>query len=110
MNLKFGIPDTQLKDRIKDVDINCTSEEEALGICAGCILCGEEPIFYTQNSGFLRCLDIITSLFIPYDIPFPHTLLSIRHQPKHHEACGKITKKIIDLLGYYRIEIIEEKC
>ena len=109
MNLKFGVPCSRLKDKITDVNINCTSEEEALGICAGCILCGEKPIFYTQNSGFLKCLDIILSLYKPYNIPLPQIILSLRKFPYHHYFVGKLTKKFLELIDYDgEIEIVEQ--
>ena len=109
MNLKFGVPCSQLKDKIQDVDVFCTSEEQAFGIAAGTILCGEEPMVYLQNSGLLRCGDILTSLYHAYNLPFPHILLSIRNSPKHHEKAGEITKKFLDLLECYKVQMIEQK-
>lgn len=109
MNLKFGVPCSQLKDKIKDVDVYCTSEAQAMGLAAGCILCGKEPIVYLQNSGLGHCMDIITSLYKAYDLPFPITLLSIRHFPHHHYCMGKITKPLLDLMEYYKVQMIEQE-
>jgi len=108
MKLKFGVPCSGIKDKIKDVDINCTSEEQAMGIAAGCILAGKEPVVYMQNSGLCRTIDILTSLYIPYGIPFPKLLLSIRHQPEHHEFIGYNTKYLLDMLDYQNVEIVEQ--
>jgi len=109
MKLKFGVPCSHLKDKIKDVEINCTSEEQAMGIAAGCILAGKKPIVYMQNSGLARCLDIITSLYVPYDILYPKMILSIRHKPFHHSYIGFMTRDLLDMLEYTNVEIIEEK-
>lgn len=110
MNLKFGVPCSKLKDYIKDVDINCTSESQAMGISAGCILAGKTPTVYMQNSGLLNSLDIITSLYKPYNIPLPKMILSLRHAPYHHLFVGEITRDILKLINYEgEIEIIEQE-
>jgi len=107
--LKFGIPCSQLADKIKDVDVHCTSEEQAMAIAAGCILCGKKPTVYMQNSGLFRVGDIVLSLYKPYKIPLPDLLLSIRHKPYHHHFAGLKTIKFLDLLEYDgKIEILEE--
>jgi sulfopyruvate decarboxylase TPP-binding subunit len=107
--LKFGVPDSQLANHITDVNIHCTSEEQAMAIAAGCILCKKKPIVYMQNSGLLRCGDVITSLYKPYKIPLPSLLLSIRHHPAHHEYAGKITKQFLKLMKYDgKIRMIEQ--
>ena len=108
MNLKFGVPCSKIKDKIKDVDINCTSEEQAMGIAAGCILAGKDPIVYMQNSGLARCFDIITSLYIPYKIPYPKIILSLRRKPAHHAYIGEITKDMLDMLEFKFVEIVEQ--
>ena len=105
----FGVPDSQLVNDVKDVNVHCTSEEQALAISAGCILLGKKPTVYMQNSGLLRCGDIITSLYKPYEITLPPMILSVRHYPKHHEFAGKITYKFLDLIQYDGvIKIIEQ--
>jgi sulfopyruvate decarboxylase TPP-binding subunit len=108
MNLKFGVPCSRIKDKIKDVDVFCTSESEAMGISAGCILAGKEPIVYMQNSGLGAIIDICTSLFNPYKIPYPHMILSVRHHPAHHSEIGYLTYDILDMLSYEDVETIEQ--
>jgi len=108
MRLKFGVPCSKIKDKIKDVDINCTSEEQAMGIAAGCILAGEKPEVYMQNSGLGRIVDVCASLYLPYNIPYPHIILSIRHKPYHHAFMGKITNHILDLLQIKDVEVYEQ--
>lgn len=111
VNLKFGIPDSQLKDKITDVDINCTDEIQAMAISVGCILAGKEPLVYMQNSGLGRIGDIVTSLYHPYKIPLPKMILSIRHLPFHHYYMGEITYQLLNLYQYDldKIEIIEQE-
>ena len=110
MKLKFGIPCSQLKDKIKDVEIQVTSEIEAMGLAAGCILAGEKCEVYMQNSGLLAIGDVVCSLYHPYEIPLPKLLLSIRHSPFHHSIAGKITRSFLDLINYDgEIEIVEQE-
>lgn len=108
VNLKFGVPCSKIKDKIKDVDIICSSEEQAFAIAAGCILAGKEPVVYMQNSGFARCGDILTSLYMPYKIPYPKLLLSLRRKPKHHFYIGHLTKALLNALEYKNVEIVEQ--
>jgi len=108
MKLKFGIPCSQLKNSIKDVEIQCTSEEQAFAIAAGCILAGKKPIVYMQNSGFGRCIDILTSLYLPYKIKYPHLILSLRKKPFHHAFIGSMTMQLIRMVGYTDIEVVEQ--
>jgi sulfopyruvate decarboxylase TPP-binding subunit len=110
MKLKFGVPCSQLKDRIKDVDVPCTSEEQAMGIAVGCILCGKKPLVYMQNSGLGRIGDICLSLYRPYNIKFPKLLLSVRRYPFHHKFMGEKTNELLDLYGFKKedIEMVEQ--
>lgn len=105
----FGIPCSRLKDRIQDVEVNCTSEEEAMALAAGTWLAGEEATVYMQNSGLCRCLDIVLSLYKPYDIPLPKLILSLRRHPFHHRFVGEATEKLLDIMQYDNAEIIDEK-
>ena len=108
MNLKFGVPCSKLKGKIEDVDVFCTSEEQAMALAAGCILLGKEPVVYMQNSGLARCIDIITSLYKPYDIPLPKLILSVRKEPHHHSFIGRMTGMLLSILDYQNIELVEE--
>lgn len=108
MKLKFGVPCSKIKDRIHDVEIHCSSELQAMAISAGCHLAGKEAELYMQNSGFGTCVDIITSLFHPYEIPLPRLLLSVRKSPYHHSFIGNITEELIVLLKYDNIERVEQ--
>jgi len=106
--LKFGVPCTYIKNKIKDVEIFCTSEEQAMALVVGAWFAGKSSIVYMQNSGLCKCIDIVLSLYKPYDIPLPKLILSIRHRPLHHYFVGKITKKILELMEWEDVEAIEE--
>lgn len=106
-NVKYGIPCSHLKDKIKDVNVNCTSEAEAMALAAGAWFAGKKPTVYMQNSGLCRSLDIILSLYKPYGIPLPKLVLSIRHHPHHHHFVGKTTRKLLEIIGYDDVEIVE---
>jgi len=108
IKLKFGIPCSLLKEQIKDVEIHCTSEEEAMALAAGAWFAGKERIVYMQNSGLCRSLDIIFSLYKPYEIPLPKLILSIRKKPLHHYYVGKLTKKLLQMINWKGVGIIEE--
>jgi len=109
MKLKFGVPCSKIKDRIQDVEISCSCEEQAFAIAAGCILAGKEPEVYMQNSGLGRCIDILTSLYMPYEIPFPKLLLSVRKSPHHHSFIGRMTGQILSMLDYQNTEVVEQE-
>ncbi len=105
-NIKFGVPCSKLKELIKDCNINCTDEGEAMALAVGAWFAGKEPIVYIQNSGLGNIVDIVTSLYKPYNIPLPKLLLSDRNNPEHHKFMHNITKKILKLLEYDNVEII----
>lgn len=106
--VKYGIPCSRLKDKITDVDVNCTSEEEAMALAAGAWFARKTPVVYMQNSGLCRCLDIVLSLYKPYEIPLPKLILSIRHRPYHHHFAGQITRLLLTIMGYKDVEIVEQ--
>ena len=106
--MKIGVPCSKIKSRIKSDTLNCSSEEQAMGIAAGMYLGGKKAKVYMQNSGFCRCLDIITSLYKPYEIPFPKLLLSLRHKPYHHSFIGDMTYELLQRLGYTNVEVVEQ--
>ena len=105
--IKYGVPGSLLKDRIEDVKVNCSSEEEAMALAAGAWFAGKKPLVYMQNSGLGRCLDIILSLYKPYEIPLPDLVLSIRYKPHHHSFVGNITRHILELVDYNNVEVVE---
>ena len=107
--LKFGIPCSQLKTFTENVEINCTNEGEAMALACGAWFAGKEPVVYMQNSGLGHIVDIVTSLYKPYGIPLPKLVLSIRHSPQHHRFMGNMTRKLLNLLEYDNVEVIEQR-
>jgi len=53
-------------------------------------------------------VDIISSLYKPYEIPLPKLIIGLRRRPKHHEFMGKITRDLLRLLEYEAQVTIEE--
>lgn len=109
MKNMFGLPCSRLKDKIADAEVTCTSEEEAMALAAGARLAGKRATVYMQNSGLFRCLDIVLSLYKPYDIPLPKLLLSIRRKPLHHYFVGMRTSRLLEMMGWHNVEVIDEK-
>ncbi len=107
--VKFGVPGSLLKDHIKDADVPCTSESEAMAMAAGAYFAGKTPTVYMQNSGLGGCVDIIASLYKPYGIPLPDLLLSKRCTPEHHKFMGEKTRTFLCLLEYYNVTLVVEE-
>ena len=107
--LKFGVACSKLKDFTKDVEVCCTDEAQAMALACGAWLAGKAPVVYLQNSGLGHIVDIVTSLYHPYEVPLPKLVLSIRHKPYHHSIMGKKTKAVLALLEYDNVDIIEEE-
>ena len=102
--IKLGVPCSKLKDFSKDAEIPCTDEGEAMAIAAGAWFAGKKPTVYMQNSGLGNIVDIVTSLYKPYNIPLPKLMLSVRCKPDHHKFMESITQNILDLLEYDNVE------
>ena len=109
MKNTFGVPYSGLGMKVGDVEVNCTSEEEAMALAAGTWLAGKEATVYMQNSGLCRCLDIALSLYRPYSIPLPKLLLDIRHEPYHHHFVGEVTGRLLRIMGWKDVEIEGEE-
>jgi sulfopyruvate decarboxylase TPP-binding subunit len=108
LNNKFGVPCSKLSFLIEDVDVYCTSEEEAFGVAFGAILAGETPVLYMQDTGFCRCLNVALSLFKTYEVNYPYLLLSIRTNPPHHLSVSSVVKQFLDTIGYLNVKFIME--
>ena len=110
-NFIVGVPCSKLKDFIKKIDnyIPCTREDEAMALACGAWFCGKKPIVYMQNSGIGSTIDIITSLYKPYNIPLPKLILSVRTKPEHHKYMGEITKELLKILKYKNVKMVEQK-
>jgi phosphonopyruvate decarboxylase len=105
---KFGVPCSKLKPYLDGEEIPCTTETEAMAMAAGAWFAGKESEVYIQNSGLGNIIDPVTSLYKPYNIPLPKLLISNRCKPYHHSFIHKITKDILDLIGYDNYEEIKQ--
>lgn len=94
--MRVGIPYTDCE---YESEVPCTREDEALAFASGVILGGGECGVFMQNSGLGHCVDIITSLLLPYDIQIC-LLIKNRQEPEHHAFMGRITNDLLRLLGY----------
>lgn len=106
MNNKFGVPCSQLKEYIKDVNVPCTSESEAMALAAGAWFAGKKSEVYMQNSGLGHILDVVKSLYEPYGIPLPHMLLSVRCSPEHHRGMYDCTFDLLKIMRYEDVETV----
>lgn len=91
--INLGIP---YSNCLNASDLPCTTEEESLAIAAGIILGGGEVKVFMQNSGYGRCLDIITSFLIPYE--FDITIEVNNREDLHHCYMGKLYPKLCEEL------------
>lgn len=94
--MRVGIPYTGC---LYKSEVPCTSEEEAIAFAVGVQLGGGECEVFMQNDGFLRCLNVITTLLKPYDIIVPMEI-KVRYTPEHHYYAGKIMNDIMKALNY----------
>lgn len=105
-NFFIGVPCSGIKDFIlevqqdqKNIYIPATREDTAIALAVGAYFTGKKPLVFMQNSGLGNCVNIITSLLIPYKIKI-HLLISVRRKPFEHEFMYKITQKLVSLLEY----------
>lgn len=105
---RYGVPCSKLQDYLDGTEIPCTSESEAMAIAAGAWFAGKESVVYMQNSGLGHIIDIVTSLYKPYNIPLPHLVLSARNSPFHHSFMYHITLDILGLLNYEDYQIFDQ--
>jgi len=104
-----GVPCSKFKDVLDYSNaIIATREDEALAMAVGAYLAGKKTRVFLQNSGLGHCVDLITSLLIPYKIDIP-LLISVRHKPFHHSFMGKITQDLLKLLNYQSYTLLEKE-
>lgn len=110
-----GVPCSGLKAFIDDLRADTNSpflpaprEDVALAMAAGAALAGRKPLVYLQSSGLGHLVNPITSLLKPYGLSV-HLLISLRSKPFEHEFMHKITGRLLELLEYDEVTIIEER-
>lgn len=104
-DLYVGVPDSLLKDFIKQIDDNnrqhiiAVNEAHAVAIAFGAMLAGKTPCVYLQNSGLGNIINPLTSLCIPSNI-CPLLVIGHRHTLPQHKIMGNIDEKLLNLIGY----------
>ena len=82
--------------------IPATREEEALGIIAGAYAAKKRGAVFMQSSGFGNSINALTTLCIPYRIPFP-IFISMRGDLGEFNLAqipgGKAVRPILDAVG-----------
>lgn len=83
----IGVPCSGCKE---ESIIPCTREDEAVAIAVGMNLCGiDNIVVFMQNSGYGHCLDIMTSLALPYNI-IPKVKVYEGSNTPQHKLMNKI--------------------
>jgi len=88
--IKIGIPYTGCPH---DSEIPVTSEAESVAIACGLQLGGWTPFVFMQDSGYLNCLNNITSLMRPYGFDFQIVVKEVK-EPEHHKQSNELYEKI----------------
>ena len=102
-----GVPCSYLKALITELSgesryIAAASEGEAIGIAAGSHLAGAPSAVLIQSSGLGNCINPLTSLVVPFEIP---VLLVVGYRnaegkgPPQHAMMGEITESLLELMG-----------
>ena len=108
-NNRYGVPCSKLKDWLTGNEVPCTNEAEAMAMAAGAWFAGKEPEVYMQNSGLGHIVDVVFSLYFPYEIPLPELYLSVRNSPYHHQYMYERTQELLELLEYDNVkEILQQ--
>ena len=101
-NFYVGVPFSGCEAYINKNHLIATREDEAVAIAAGAWLAGKKPCVFMQNSGLGNCLDVLTSLIKPYRINID-LLVDERKTPEHHALMGKITRRLLEMIGHEKV-------
>ncbi len=105
IDLFVGVPDSLLKDFIKDIEgsgvqhIVAVNEAHAVAIAFGAMLASKKVCVYLQNSGLGNIINPLTSLCIPSNV-CPLLVIGHRHTLPQHKIMGEVDEKMLDLIGY----------
>ena len=94
-----GVPFSGILKEIPKIDLITTREDEALAIGAGMKLVSGDALVFMQDSGIGNCLDVMTSLCIPYDLKVD-LIIGHRDTPEHHRVMGDNSMQILRTIGY----------
>ena len=113
------VPDIVVADLIRMLEaddqftvIPVTREEEGIGVLSGGYLGGMKGTMLLQNSGLGNCINALSSLSIPHQIPFL-LLVSMRGDVGEHNGLqltmGRVAVPILDLLNIRHITPLREE-
>lgn len=97
-----GVPDSQLKNWLKDKDYYIVTDEgEAVAMAAGYHLAtGKMATVFMSADGFCNALNVLTSLIIPYKIPIKWLISTGRTEPQHIIMTKELGKILFNLNKY----------
>ena len=107
-----GVPDSLLKDFIKEVDnsgfphLTAINEAHAVSIAFGAMLTGKKACVYLQNSGLGNAINPLTSLCIPSNV-LPLLVVGHRHTLPQHKIMGEVDSQILNLIGYKNYILVD---
>jgi sulfopyruvate decarboxylase TPP-binding subunit len=90
----LGVPFSGIQENL---EIICTREDEAIAIAFGINISGGNSKVLMQNSGYGHCIDVFTSLVIPYCVDVDIEITT-RREPEHHLPMSLIDKDIYYLI------------
>ncbi|MEE2750414.1 MAG: phosphonopyruvate decarboxylase [Myxococcota bacterium] len=108
-----GVPCSYLKSLITELGqedgyVAAASEGEAIGIGVGSALAGTGAAVLLQSSGLGNCVNPLTSLVAPFEIPIL-LIVGYRnsdgHGPPQHTMMGAITEPLLDLLNIHHVTL-----
>jgi len=84
-NFYVGVPDSKLKDFLKDKNYLVVADEgEAIGVATGYYLAtGKKATVFMSADGFCNALNPLTSLVIPYWIEMDLVISTRDDEPQH---------------------------
>ena len=99
----FGPLLTELESRRKVIYQVASVEAEAIGMAAGAVLGGRNALVMLQNSGLGNCVNPISSLLAPFNIPLVmlvshRGLDAVDKKAPQHDMMGRVTYDLLRLL------------
>jgi sulfopyruvate decarboxylase subunit alpha len=101
-----GVPCSLVKNVIVELEklgsyIPETREDAAVGLVTGAHLAGKKPVVIMQNSGLGVCLNALTSLSLPYHIPYLLLVTWRGYQGKdapEHIIMGEVSPSLMETI------------
>lgn len=100
-----------LTEEFSDDLVIAPNEGEAVAYAVGSFLAGSKILVAIQNSGLGNCVNAITSLSHPYDVPISMVVGWRGHKDTsdetHHKFMGNITTQMLELCGVETIDLTQ---